>query len=225
MKGFVFLLKYINKYVRSILHRLSVVSRGRGVGGSGRVLSLSLVGDLGNVAVVIVDVVVDVLDPAVGKSNGVRALTLACAIVGLGGVEVGVGVVVSDGVLVGVGGDLIGVHLDGGSVVGGGGVVDNGGGVDNRGVVSRGSVDHRGGVVSRGVVDNRGGMVDSMVNRGSVVGRGSVDNRGSVVGRSNNCVANTMVDTVDSSVVNSMNSMDSSLTKVSGNTVGGSVGN
>merc|ERR1719507_1406089 len=99
--------------------------QGRGVGGGGRVLGLSGVGDLGDVAVVVVDMVVDVLDPAVGKSNGVRTLTLAGAIVGLSSVEVGVGVVVSDGVLVGVGGDLIGVHLDRGSVVGGGGVVDN----------------------------------------------------------------------------------------------------
>jgi len=210
------------------LHSLSVVSRGRGVGGGGRVLSLSVVGDLGNVAVVVVDVVVDVLDPAVGKSNGVRALTLAGAVIGLSSVEVGVGVVVSDSVLVGVGGDLIGVHLDRGSVVGRGGVVDNRGSVDNGGVVSRSSVDNGGSVVSRGSVDNggsvvgRGGMVD---NRGGVVGGGSVDDGGSVVGRSNNCVANTMVDTVDSSVMNSMNSMDSSLTKVSGNTVGGSVGN
>ena len=106
-----FLLKYINKYVRSILHSLSVVSRGRGVGGGGRVLGLSVIGDLGNVAVVVVDVVVDVLDPAVRKSNGVRTLPLASSIIRLSSVEVGVGVVVSDGVLVGVGRDLIGVHL------------------------------------------------------------------------------------------------------------------
>ena len=221
-------MKYINKYVRSILHSLSVVSRGRGVGGGGRVLGLSVIGDLGDVAVVVVDVVVDVLDPAVGKSNGVRTLTLAGAIVGLSSVEVGVGVVVSDGVLVGVGGDLIGVHLDRGSVVGRGGVVDNRGSVDNGGVVSRSSVDNGGSVVSRGSVDNggsvvgRGGMVD---NRGGVVGGGSVDNWGSVVGRSNNCVANTMVGTVDSSMVDSVDSVDSSLTKVGSNTVGGSVGN
>jgi len=228
LEGFVFLLKYINKYVRSILHSLSVVSRGRGVGGGGRVLSLSVVGDLGNVAVVVVDVVVDVLDPAVGKSNGVRTLTSAGAIIRLGSVEVGVGVVVSDGVLVGVGGDLIGVHLDRGSVVGGGGVVDKRGSVDNRGVVGRGSMDNGSGVVSRGMVDHgsgvvsRGGMVD---NRGGVVGRGSVDDGGGMIGRSNNCVAKTMVDTVDSSMMNSMDSVDSSLTKVGGNTVGGSVGN
>ena len=74
-----------------------------------RVDSSAIVGDLGNVAIGIVSVVVDVLDPAVGKSNGVRTLTLAGAIVGLSSVEVGVGVVVSDGVLVGVGGDLVGV--------------------------------------------------------------------------------------------------------------------
>jgi len=193
-----------------------VVGRGRGIGGSLRVLSLSVIGDLGNIAVVVVDVVVDVLDPAIGKSNGIRTLTLAGAIIGLSSVEVGLGVVVSDGVLVGVGGDLIGVHLDRGSVVGGGGVVDNRGSVDNRGgMVGRGMVDNGGSVVdNRGSVVGRGSVVD---NRGGVVGRGSVDNRGGVVGGSNNCVANTMV--------GSMDTMDSSLTKVSGNTVGGSVGN
>ena len=209
-------MKYINKYVRSILHSLSVVSRGRGVGGGGRVLSLSVVGDLSNVAVVVVDVVVDVLDPAVGKSNGVRALTLAGAVIGLSSVEVGVGVVIGDSVLVGVGGDLIRVHLSGGSVVGRGGVVDNRGGVhDWSGVVSRSSVDNGGGVVD-GVVGNRGSMMDSMVgDRGSMVGRGSMDDGSSVVGRSNNSVANTMVG----------NTVDGALSKVGSNTVSSCVGN
>ena len=222
-------MKYINKYVRSILHSLSMVCRGGGIGGdSVRVLGCAVVGHLGHISVVVVDVVVHVLDPAVGKGNRVRTLTLASAIVRLSSVEVGVGVVIGDSVLVGVGGDLIRVHLSGGSVVGRGGVVDNRGGVhDWSGVVSGSSVDNgggvvdgvvgnRGSVVSRGVVDNRGSMMNSMVgDRGSMVGRGSMDDGSSVVRRSNNSVANTMVG----------NTVDGALSKVGSNTVSSCVGN
>ena len=233
-----FLLKYINKYVRSILHSLSVVSRGRGVGGGGGVLSLSLISDLSDVAVVVIDVVVDVLDPAVRKSNGVRTLPLASSIIRLSSVEVGVGVVVSDGVLVGVGRYLIGVHLS--NSVGNRGMISRGS-VDNGGVISWSSVDHRGSMVCGGSVDHRGGMVcwgNSVCNRvgngvGNRVGKAMSDDsvvgkavsNNSMVGKAmsnntvrnsvtNNCVANTMMDT-----------MDGTLTKVGGNTMGGSVGN
>merc|ERR1719507_973978 len=79
-----------------------------------RVGSGAIVGDLGDVAVDGVRVVVHVLDPAVGKGNRVRALSVAGTVAALASVEVGVGVVVSDGVVVGVGGDLVGVHLGNG---------------------------------------------------------------------------------------------------------------
>ena len=138
------------------MHSLSVVSRGRGVGGGGGVLSLSLISDLSNVAVVVIDVVVDVLDPAVRKSNGVRTLPLASSIIRLSSVEVGVGVVVSDGVLVGVGRDLIGVHLSNSVGNGVGNSVD-------RGVVSRGGMNNRGSMVDhRGSMDQGCGMGHSM---------------------------------------------------------------
>merc|ERR1719431_147330 len=171
-----------------------------GVGGSVGVDSLAVVSDLGDVAGVVVHVVVDVLDPAVREGHRVGALSLACAITGLGGVEVGLGVVVSDGVVVGVGGDLVGVHL--GGVVGRGGM---GNSMDSRGVVGRGSVHNGGSMVSRGSVNNGGSVVGSMVGNG-----------GSVVGRSNNGMAGTVVGTVDS--------VDSSLAEVGSHTVGGSVG-
>merc|ERR1719239_1885501 len=74
-------------------------SRGEGSG--------SVVGDLGDVAVDWIGVVVHVLDPAVGKSNRIGTLGVAGTITALASVEVGVGVVVSDGVVVGVGGDLV----------------------------------------------------------------------------------------------------------------------
>merc|ERR1719350_633958 len=67
-----------------------------GNGDSLRVGSSTVVGDLSNVAVDGVGVVVHVLDPAVGKGNRVGALSVAGTIAALSGVEVGVGVVVSD---------------------------------------------------------------------------------------------------------------------------------
>merc|ERR550525_1107744 len=124
-----------------------------GNGDSLGVGSSTVVGDLSDVAVDRVRVVVHVLDPAVRKGNRVGALSVTGTIAALGGVEVGVGVVVSDGVVVSVGGDLVRVHL-------GNSVGDRVGNSVNRGVVSRGSVDNRGSMVhNRGsVVDNRGGV-------------------------------------------------------------------
>ena len=94
-------------------------SRGRGVD------RLTRVGNLSNVASDVVGVVGDGLDPAVGKVDGVRSSHSTGAIVGLGLLEVGLGVVVGHGVGVGVGGGLSkvggsnGVHHRG--VLGGGG--------------------------------------------------------------------------------------------------------
>ena len=60
--------------------------------------------------------------PAIGKSHGVRSLDIAGTIGSLLGVEVGLGVVISHGVGVGVGGNLIRVGL---GVVSWGGRVSN----------------------------------------------------------------------------------------------------
>merc|ERR1712061_756199 len=91
-------------------------SRGRGVD------RLTRVGNLSNVASDVVGVVGDGLDPAVGEVDRVRSSHGTGAIVGLGLLEVGLGVVVGHGVGVGVGGGLSEV---GGSVAGNG--VDDGG--------------------------------------------------------------------------------------------------
>ena len=98
-------------------------SRGRGV------LGLSGVGHLSNVAGVVVSVVVHGLDPAVGEVDRVGSLNHTGAIVGLGLAEGSLGVVISDGIGVCVGGGLSKVsgrvassvdHGVGHSVLGGG---------------------------------------------------------------------------------------------------------
>merc|ERR1712088_810873 len=77
-----------------------------GNGDSLRVLGLTSVGDLGDVAINIVGVVVDGLDTAVGKVHLVGALNNTGAIVALGLAEGSLRVVVGNPVVVGVGGDL-----------------------------------------------------------------------------------------------------------------------
>jgi len=136
-----------------------------------RVLGLASVRDLSDVAINVVGVVSDGLDTAVRKVHLVGALNNTGAIVALSLAKGGLGVVVGNSVVVGVGGDL-------GKVIKRGSVCNS---VDNRG-----SMDDRGSVDDRGVVDNGSGMdkrggVDSVVgNRGSVDKRGSMGN--SVVG-------------------------------------------
>ena len=71
--------------------------------------SSAIVSDFGNVPINVVGVVVDVLDPSVRQVDGVVSLPGSGAIVRLLGVETGSRVVVSHGILVGVGGDLVGV--------------------------------------------------------------------------------------------------------------------
>ena len=97
-------------------------SVGLRVGGSAGVLNC------GNVAGQVVGVVGDGLDPAVGEVDRVRSGHGTGAIVGFTLAESCAGVVVSDGVLIGVGGGLSEV---GGSIAGNG--------VDDRGRVVLGS--------------------------------------------------------------------------------------
>ena len=126
-------------------------SMGNGVVGnrdSLRVGSSSGVGDLGDVTIDVVGVVVDGLDTAVRKVHLVGALNNTGAIVALGLAESSARVFVSHSVVVGVGGDLSKVRGSiADSMVGNGGSVDNGGVVDNGGMVD-----------NRGMVDNGGGM-------------------------------------------------------------------
>jgi len=178
---------------------------GRCVSSRGRVVRLllgvdrgALVGDLGDVTVVVISGVGNGLDSAVGKGNLVGTGNVTGRIGGLAGLEVSLGVVIGNTVLESIRlGDLLLLVVGSGGVVDGRCVVSRGS-MDNRCVVSRGSVDNRC-VVSRGSVDNRGvirsgsirsGVVDwgmdtvvsnDMGSRG-VVGQAVVGNRGTVVG-------------------------------------------
>ena len=135
--------------------------------------SLAIVGDGGDVSLDVVGGVLDVLGAAVREGDGVRSSPGSGAIVGLSSLEVGAGVVVGNGVLVLVGGDLVGVHLSDGVGNGvGNSVVDNRGSMGNNG----GSVDNRAGdgVGNRGSVDDRAGNsvgngVGNAVSNNSVV--------------------------------------------------------
>merc|ERR1719234_1832777 len=156
------------------------VGNGDGLG----VDCLAVVGDGGDISLDVVGSVGYVLGAAVGKVHGVRSSPGSGAIVGLSGLEAGAGVVVGNGVLVSVGGDLVGVHL-------GNGV---GNGVGN-------SVD--GGVVSRGGMDN-GGSVDNRV--GNAV---SDDSVGESV--SDNSVGKTVSDNSVGEAVSGNNSVGNSV--------------
>jgi len=162
-----------------------VVSRGSmGDNGGSSVVGLSLVGHISNIAIIVVGVVLDVLDPAVRKVDRVLAINNTGTVVVLSLVEGSSGVVISNGIGVGVGGDLGEVissisSMGHGGVVSGGGMVDRGviggGGVDNRGVISGSSVD---GVSNDGGVDGVGDSVvgDSMVGERGVDGVNTVGN-------------------------------------------------
>ena len=75
----------------------------------------ALVGDLSHIAVHMVSSVLHVLDPAIREGHRVRARDNTVGITRLGGIEVSLGVVVTDGVSVAVGR---------GGVIAGGGVVN-----------------------------------------------------------------------------------------------------
>merc|ERR1719315_203076 len=117
----------------SVDNRCSVDNRGsvgRGNVSRGiRIYSSSIIGDCSHVSVDGVGGVANMLGAAVREVDTVRTFGIASSVTGLGSIEVGGGVVVSDGVVVCVGGDLVRVDL--------------GSSVHNWSVVGRGSVDYR----------------------------------------------------------------------------------
>ena len=144
----------------------------------------SRVGDLSDVAVIVVGVVVDSLDTAVRKVDRVGSLNNTGAIVALGLAEGSARVLVSHSIVVGVGGDLSKVR---GSIANS--VVGNRGSMDNRGMVNnRGMVDHR------GSMDQGCGMGNSMAKTMSdnAMGKSMANNTVSKTVSSNNSVSETV---------------------------------
>merc|ERR1711881_557296 len=121
---------------RGGVHNWGSISRSIGI------LSSAVIGDLSDVSIVGIRVVVDMLGAAVREVDTVRTLGIASSVTGLGSIEVGGGVVVSNGVVVCVGGDLVRVNLRGSVSY-------------NRGVVGRGSVNYRSNSMSYGVSSNK----------------------------------------------------------------------
>ena len=133
---------------RSVISRSSVSHR-MGNHSLG-VLGGAIIGHISNIAIIAISVIVDMLDPAIGKSHGVRSLSIAGTVRALRLLEVGLGVVIGHGVGEGVGGGL-------------GQVISNISSLDNRGVVSRG-------------VNNRGDIGGGSIHWG--MGGGGSDHKG-----------------------------------------------
>ena len=211
-----------NRAGHSVDHGSGVDHGSSMVDGTGNSNSLgvdsgSTVGDLSDISLNVVGSVGYVLGAAVREGDGVRSSPSSSAIISLGSLEVGARVVVGNGVLVLVGGDLVGVHLSDG--------VGNG--------VGNSVVDNRGGVDDGGSMGNNGGSVDNRAGDG-VGNRGGVDDRaGNSVGNrvgnpvSNNTVGKSMTNnTVGKSVTNNTvgnTSNNSSLSKVASEARLGSV--
>merc|ERR550517_1444743 len=161
-----------------------------------RVDSLAIVGDDGDVSIDVIGSVFNVLGAAVREGDTVRSSPGSSAVVSLGSLEVGAGVVVGNGVLVGEGRDLVGVHLGNGMGNRVGNRVGN-----NRGMVSGGSVDDRAG-------NGMGNRVGNAMSNNSVTKSVSNNSMGKSV--SNNSMGNSV----------SNNSMGKSMTN---NSMAGSV--
>jgi len=161
--------------------------------GSLGVDSSSFIGDISNISLIAISLVVNMLDTAVRKSHRVGSRSIASTITSLSSIESSLGVVISNSVGVGVGRRLIRVGWL--SIA-----------LHHRGMVGRGSMHHRSvvgrssmhnrSVVGRSCVDNRGVVSGSCVdNRGMVDNWGSMDsmNKGSMM---DNRSMNSMVDAV-----------------------------
>ena len=140
-----------------------VVSRG-GVGNNGgsSVVGLSLVGHISNIAIIVVGVVLDVLDPAVGKVDRVLAINNTGTIIVLSLVEGSSGVVIGNSIGVGVGGNLREV-------------ISSISGMGHRGVVSGGGVVDRGVIGGGGVIDGGRGVTRASHGGNNTGGKTSKD--------------------------------------------------
>merc|ERR1719317_124105 len=168
----------------SMDNRGSMVGRGRmnnwssmdnrgSIGRSGlnnwsiRVHSSSFIGNISNISIITISMVVHMLGTTIRKSNRVRSRDGSCSISSLFSIESSVGVVISNSVSIGVGGWLIRVSW-------------------LSSVISRGNLDNRGSMHNWSSMVGRGSMDNwsSMGNR-TVHSMNSMSNR-SVHGMSSN---------------------------------------
>merc|ERR1719250_463095 len=119
-----------------------------------RVHSSSFIGNISNISIISISMVVHMLGTTIRKSNRVRSRDSSCTISSLLSIESSVGVVISNSVSIGIGGRLIRVSW-------------------LSSVISRGNLDNRGSMHNWGSMVGRG----RMDNWSSMVGRGSMDNR------------------------------------------------
>merc|ERR1719320_596279 len=126
-----------------------------------RVHSSSFIGNISNISIISISMVVHMLGTTIRKSNRVRSRDSSCSISSLFSIESSVGVVISNSVSIGIGGRLIRVSW-------------------LSSMISRGSMDNWSSMVGRGSMDNWSSMnnrsMDSMSNRG-MYSMNSMDNR------------------------------------------------
>jgi len=126
-----------------------------------------------------------VLSPPIREGNRVRSSHSSGSISRLSSIEVSLGVVISNSVMVGVGCGLFLLVISGSSMVcSGWGMVGGG-----RGMVGGGSMNYRGGMVCWGMMDN-GSMMDygGMMDRSSMISRSMVYNWCSMISRGRSMV-------------------------------------
>merc|ERR1739846_115861 len=174
-----------------------MVGRGGGIGGSIRVSSDSIISDISDISVVVVGGVLDMLGTAIRKSNIIRSRDNTSSITRLSSVEVSLGVVISNSVLVGIGFISIGWL---------------------RGMVSRGSMDNRGVVDNWGMVDNWGNS-NSMSNW-VVDGMGDWVSNNWVVDSMSNWVGNSVSNWVSNHSMSNMATMGDNSTMSSADHMG-----
>merc|ERR1719206_1576533 len=124
-----------------------------------RVHSSSFIGNISNISIISISMVVHMPGTTIRKGNRVRSRDSSCTISSLFSIESRIGVVISNSISIGVWGRLIRVSW-------------------LSSVISRGHLDNWGSMVGRGSMDNWSSMVGrgSMDNWSSMVGRGSMDN-------------------------------------------------
>merc|ERR1719511_176043 len=164
----------------------------------------SLVGDISNIAIIVIGMVADVLDSAIGKVDRVFTINNTGSIIVLSLLESSTGVVISNSIGVRVWGNFSKVISDISSFHWG--MVSRGSMSNNWGMVSWSSMSNYWGMISWGSVDsmvnwgmdsmgNNWGSVDSMVNWGmdsmNSVGDNSISTVKSVGGISNNSSVGT----------------------------------